>query len=132
MYVVGIWDQQHKLKKEEKETYFKKRRLANKFSVWYMMVKFPDLIKLRKKRPEKKEEEEKNDKKDEKDEAKKEEEKEEIENEKKNLEDLKSKDKKQENNKDENFPEMEMIDLEQRVSVKDEEIDFAKKKNDFN
>lgn len=132
IFLVGIWDQQHKLNKEEKEAYFKKRRLANRFSVWYIMVKFPDLIKLRKKRPEKKQEEEKNDKEEEKDQAKKEDKKEENEKEKKNTEDSKTKDKKQEN-KAENFPEVEMIDLEQRVSMKDdEEIDFAKKKNDFN
>ena len=129
---MGVWDQQHKLSKEEKEVYFKKRRLANKFSVWYIMVKFPELIKLRKKRPEKKVEEEKNDKEEEKDVAKKEEKKEEIENEKKTIEDSKPKDKKQEI-KAENYPEVELIDLEQRVSVKDdEEIDFAKKKNAFN
>lgn len=128
-HLVGIWDQQHKLNKEEKEAYFKKRRLANKFSVWYIMVKYPDLIKLRKKRPEKKEED---DKAEAKDEAKKEEKKEEIVEEKKITEDTKPKDKKPEILA-ENYPEVEMIDLEQRVSVKDnEEIDFAKKKNDFN
>lgn len=51
-----IWDNQCKEKSESKksEAYFKKRRLANKFLVCYYLVKYPELIKERKKKsPEK-------------------------------------------------------------------------------
>ena len=51
-----IWeDQDNRKSNENKEQYYKKRRLANKFLVCYYMTKYPALIELRKKKIEKKE-----------------------------------------------------------------------------
>lgn len=66
-----IWEEQAKMKKEgTQESYLKKRRLANKLRVCYYLVKYPNLLKERKKRKEKEVEKEEEEAKEEKEKIK--------------------------------------------------------------